>query len=242
MKLMPHPLPPHNPRTVCPPGVMQPGSAALILVPSLQRSGTHLLIDTILNNFALYKRRPLYVDIDHLLDDPTQVDRLITCGNYVVKTHFPQVGDTPLREAQMRRVIACSKIVSPQREDAAVYQSSLAFGTVQSRKEFEAQKQRFQQFWGELRVYYFTFARLVDRNNFGQLVNELSNVLEMPANSRLVLPYEKRARLKVYTAKLLTRLLGNRAPLINTTIGFAKHRSVKRDSDPAASVLPPRRL
>ena len=43
-------LPHNNKLTVCPPGNLPRGEGKSILVPSIPRSGTHLLIDSIINN------------------------------------------------------------------------------------------------------------------------------------------------------------------------------------------------
>jgi hypothetical protein len=201
-----------------------------VLVPSLKRSGTHLLIDAILNNFARYKRRPLYVDIDHLLSDPRAVDRVLACGGYVVKTHFPQVGPAVDRSNQLQRLISEAVVISPVRDPEAVFRSSMTFGSVADRAQFDAEAAAFADFWGRQKVHYVPFARLVDRDRYAEFIAGLGRWLGLTPNPRLILPFRKHARTRLYVVKVLTRLLGHASPIVNTTIGFAK---TETRSDPS---------
>jgi hypothetical protein len=179
-----------------------------------------LLIDAILNNFARYKRRPLYVDLDHLLGDTDTIDRLLACGGYVVKTHFPHDGKSTSHAEQIQRLIPRAVIISPVRDREAVLRSSLAFGTAHSRSDFSARAAAFADVWGGHEIHHVHFTRLVDRDHYAALVADLSNWLGIPPNAKLVLPLPKRARAGVYFAKLSTRVLGRASPIINTTIGL----------------------
>ncbi len=217
-------FPPENARTSCPPGHLRPGRKPLLLIPSLQRSGTHLLIDTILNNFRDYKRTPLYVNLDRLEGNPGWTSRLIRCGGYIVKTHYPQIRPAAGFEEPLRRVIQHSRLMAPVRDLEAVYQSSLIFGASASRPEFDRQVARFQVFWEQFKVHHVAFDRLTTPGLYPELVAEIGSWIDAEPNARIVYPFPKNRRWKVYTFKALTRLLGRHSPIINTTIAFAKKK------------------
>ena len=128
-------LPPANRRTICPPGKLRPGTAPLIVVVSIRRSGTHLLIDAILNNFAVYKRRPLYVSLDQYLLSGYPVEDLLACGGYIVTTHFPQTLSFDY-ESQVRAVVQQATVLVPSRPIEQTYRAEVAFTGPISEDEF----------------------------------------------------------------------------------------------------------
>lgn len=220
-----------NPRVVCPPGEILPGEGPLVVVATVMRSGTHLMIDTILNNFPRYKRRPLYVDLDRLLDAADReekVDKLLASGGYVVKTHFPQAFDQPGREPLVRRVAERSRIVVVHRDPERTYRSLQAWtsqwdlGLVKDKGAYLASVARFGEFWRDYPRLDFQFEELVDEKGYEDMVGRLQAFLGTPPSARLRRPPRASARLQVYLTKGLTRVLGHRAPVVNTTIRFGK--------------------
>ena len=156
---------PHNTRrTVAPPGRLRDtGPGEIVLVASVMRSGTHVLIDCILNNFDRYRRRPLYVDLDQLVRQGLDWRRIVDqAGPYVVKTHFPQVQYTGLKEA-VTQLLGAARVVIPERSAEDVLRSSEAFDTGMTTDELRQSLRTFEQFWSRVPHLPVEFAQLVDR-------------------------------------------------------------------------------
>lgn len=214
-------LRPDNQLTTCPPGKLVSGSVPLIIVASLRRTGTHLLIDAILNNFAVYKRRPLYVDLDRYLTGGFPISELLECGGYIVKTHFPQTLDL-MYEEQVRAVAQQALILTPTRPSAQTYTSTLRFGTSLTQEEFAQKRTQFEEFWRQYQPLEVSFADLISPTNYDALVARIGEYISQPPNKKLVLPFSIDQYAQVYSVKTLTRLLGHHSPIVNTTISFAK--------------------
>jgi len=226
----------NNPKVVCPPGTMQAGEKKLIIVPTIMRSGTHLLIDSLLNNFPDYKRAPLYVDLDKLLKhSPGEkreevISRLIACSGYVVKTHYPQEPSYPEWEAIVSRLASEAAIVRIVRDPESTFQSlktwRAAFGVDVNREEYFASVERFNRFWDRFECFQVTHNEIISREEYPGLIAELGNYINARPKKKVSFPPRKKARLNVYATKILTRLLGNKSPVINTTINFdrTQHR------------------
>ncbi len=214
-------LPPNNARCIAPPGRIIAGSGRPILVPSLMRSGTHLLIDLILNNFPAYRRQPLYVDLDHcLLADPSE-DAVLRGGRYVLKTHAPNFPSSERGQEALRQIAEKSFIISPVRLNADVQRSHAAFG-VPDAGDFRLAHQKFEAFWQPYLRLQVPFDELVDPERCPGVLRQISQCIGQPMPTRPRLPPAKRRIVNVLLAKTLTRLLGHRSPVINTTIGFAQ--------------------
>ena len=88
-----HVLPYTNRRVVCPPGRPEVHGRPNIVVATPKRCGTHVLIDTILNNMPAYRNRPLYIDLDKAWKrrdlDEKLFGRIDPRAGYVLKTHLP---------------------------------------------------------------------------------------------------------------------------------------------------------
>ncbi len=222
-------LPFKNSMVVCPPGQIRPGQGKLILVPTIMRSGTHVLIDTILNNFSQYRRRPLYVDLDRLLDEPEgrheRMESLLKGGAYVVKTHFPQVYSDPARAYFVRFIARHSYIITVTRNPDQTYWSTYRWGQAiaADKKKYMVSLQRFRQFWAEATRLDISFSELTDMVTYERVLGKIGNFIHVDINdgSRVIYPVPKKLRLKIYIMKALTRLLGKYSPVINTTIRFA---------------------
>jgi hypothetical protein len=224
---------PHNTRrVVAPPGRLRDsGPGEIVLVASLMRSGTHVLIDCILNNFARYRRRPLYIDLDQFVGQGLDWRQIADhAGPYLVKTHFPQVQRVGLEEA-VTQLLRAAKVLIPRRSAAEVLRSSEAFDTGLSREELPRSLAVFDQFWSRVPHLSVEYAQLIDREHAPAQIERLAGFLGEPPRVPPLLPPDAAQRLRIYTAKLATRLLGDQAPVINTTIRFSGARRRKR-TDP----------
>ena len=210
---------------VAPPGRLRDaGPGEIVLVASLMRSGTHVLIDCILNNFVRYRRRPLYIDLDQFVGQGRAWRQIADhAGPYLVKTHFPQVERPGLEEA-VTQLLGSAKVVIPRRSAADVLRSSEAFDTGLTRDELTRSLDRFDRFWSRVPHLDVEFAQLIDRERAPAQLERLAGFLQASPRVPPVLPPDAAQRLSIYTAKLATRLLGNRAPVINTTIRFSGAR------------------
>lgn len=221
---------PHNTRcTVAPPGRLRDtGPGQIVMVASVMRSGTHVLIDCILNNFDRYRRRPLYIDLDQFVRQGLDWRRIVDqAGPYVVKTHFPQVQCTGLDEA-VTQLLTAAKVLIPQRSAADVLRSSKAFDTGMTTDELTQSMRAFDQFWLRVPHLPVEFAQLVDRHSAPRQIERLAEHLRESPRVPPVLPPDAAQRLRIYSTKLATRLLGDNAPVINTTISFSGGRSPVR--------------
>lgn len=216
-----------NTRVVCPPGKLTPGHGRLILVPTIMRSGTHLLIDMILNNFSVYRRKPLYVDFDRLLDQPQgrndRVEQLLCAGAYVVKTHYPQVYCEREREVYLQRVAENSHIITVDRNPEHTFRSSSGWGQsiAEHKRIYQESVQRFKSFWANREMLRLSFPRLIDPAHHEKTVSLISNYIQVPNGEPLLGPLPAKHRFQIYISKAMTRLLGRYAPIINTTIRFS---------------------
>ncbi len=189
-----------------------------MVVASLPRSGTHLLIDAILNHFPEYKRPPLYVNLDRLLEDRQAVDMLLAYEGYVVKTHYPFFGSTAAHDDQVVRVAESGAIIMPFREHGDVRRSARSMRLVDADATFDMRARAFEKFWRPYPAHVVGFHDLTDPSCYRRLVADLGAAIGMTPRSRTVPPPAPDQRLRLYAAKTATRLLGRRSPVVNTTI------------------------
>lgn len=114
-------LPHNNRRCVAPPGELRPGSGKPVIVSSIMRSGTHLLIDLLLNNFPAYRRMPLYVDLDHALASGLTAADLLHGGCYVMKSHHPNVRYAAAAQAELEELAAAAFIPETEVKKSIVW-------------------------------------------------------------------------------------------------------------------------
>lgn len=215
-RLLPH----NNARCVAPPGRPSPGTGRPVIVPSLMRSGTHVLIDLILNNFTAYRREPLYVDLDHYLASPGAIDLLSASGSYVLKTHYPGVNYSSAALSDLQRLAEASLIVQPVRDLEEIFRSQAAWGMA-DRDAFAQSVSAFTSFWQRFPKLEIPFEALARPDPCREIVHTLATYLGQPTPAAIVFPPPRSAKAKVLLCKALTRLLGASSPIINTTIGFA---------------------
>jgi hypothetical protein len=218
-------IPPENAHTCCPPGELEPvDGVAHVVVATLMRSGTHLLIDLLLNNFPKYRKRSLYVNMDRFIRDDHLIDQLLAAGGQVLKTHYPQIGDSDSNRVRVLPILARSRVILVERDREDIRRSMARFGDwgTQQLHDLDAQFDRFDAFWDQrddgLRVH---FDDLIDPVLCARVLDRLSSFLDLRCSTVPVFPRPKAARNRVYLDKLMTRLVGRSAPRVNTTIGFS---------------------
>lgn len=206
-------------KTTCPPAPLVSGGP-LIIVPSLMRSGTHLLLDSLFNNFPMLRRTPLFVDFDAYQRQALPSEPLNFLTAVTIKTHFPE---TPLAEPYASRLASLASralILMPRRTASDIRRSMEKWGMEFSPDEFAEVERRFQNFWAPFSPLIVDFPALLDPARlrlFLGLVAERAG-LDFKENKNPCMP--ARHRWGVYFDKALTRVFGRKAPRINTTIGY----------------------
>jgi hypothetical protein len=215
-RLLPH----DTSRTTCPPGPVRAGAGPLVLVPSLMRSGTHLLLDSLFNNFSLMQRRPLFLDFDAYERAGLNAGVLESVGGLTIKTHYPEVDLAVEYSRVLKQLASKAVIITPVRPHDEIQRSMAKWGLQVSLAELEQIQARFDLFWGEFDPIKIDFRSLLDDEAMsGWLVQVGRRLATAPRYAGRVLMPAK-SRLGVYCDKMLTRLLGSVAPRINTTIGY----------------------
>jgi hypothetical protein len=222
-RLLPH----NNRRCVAPPGPLPRGKGRPIVVASLMRSGTHLLVDLILNNFPAYRRSPLYVDADALFRSSGGGGGLAEVGSCIVKTHFPQLPAESAAEQALADLATQALVLQPVRSADATLRSLQRFGYRGDRRQLDAERQHWDAWWGRFAPVRFCFVDLASPTSSHEAVRQIARALGCDAPVVPQLTQSLEATGAVLGSKLLTRLLGRRAPRINTSIQFA---TTPRDS------------
>lgn len=206
-----------NSRVVAPPGDLLVRDGQPVIVASLMRSGTHLAIDLLLNNFIALRRRPLYVDLDKYVLAGRTAYSVKQGGSYVVKTHFPQAAKMH-KAADVCALARESSVLLVHRELTACSESLQRFNTNCEVDEQIATRHR--EFWSHYNPLNIDFEEMVDAEKCKQLLGRISSHLGLPLRDKIILPRGRNSRAAVYTDKALTRILGRRAWRVNTTISF----------------------
>jgi hypothetical protein len=215
-RLLPH----DTRRTTSPPAPLAPGDGPLIIVPSLMRSGTHLLLDALFNNFPALRRRPLFIDFDAYERAGLPPEPLANLNGVTIKTHYPQVGLTGPYLAALQTLAARAFIVAPRRPAEQIRKSLAKWGENISVEEFAELEKRVEAFWGPFSPMTVQFKTLLDPAGVQALISSVAERthLDPKSGNQPVMP--ARSRLGIYCDKVLTRMLGRAAPRINTTIGY----------------------
>jgi hypothetical protein len=215
-KILPH----DSTKTTCPPAPLVSGAGPTIIVSSLMRSGTHLLLDSLFNNYLALRRFPLFVDFDAYERQGLPVTPLNTLCGVVIKTHYPE---TPLAgpyATALAKIAARSIVLTPNRNSEEVRNSLAKWGMDFSPAEFADIENRFKKFWSQYSPTVVEFRRLLDPAGVQSVLGQVSQRtgLESERSTKPVMPAS--SRYGVYFDKTLTRIAGGRAPRINTTIGY----------------------
>jgi hypothetical protein len=232
-------LPYQNTRIVAPPGRLTPGDRPALVVATPMRSGTHILIDLLLNNLPAYRRQPLYADLDQFCRHARRTEAVTVAPadfrGYVVKTHYPTgINETP-EDAALVSSVAREAIVltvdRPLEEIKASLERWVAEapcgGSTRPQRhvdEIEARLPQFRAFWRERAHIALQFRDLFDAAQMTVAMDRIAT-LTGAARRPVYAPPPKPAQLtRIHIDKTLTRLLGAGAPRINTTIHTLKRR------------------
>ena len=212
-------LPHDTTRTTCPPAPLVCSDGPLIIVPSLMRSGTHLLLDSLFNNFRALRRKPLFMDFDAYERAKLPVEPLAMLRGMTIKTHFPEVEMAEAYSKVLAHVAAKAVVLTPRRPAKEILRSLEKWGMAPPAEEFAKIEARCDAFWAPFAPLKVEFASLLDAAKLNEVLDKIAERTGLKRDGATpVMPSKNRFR--VYVDKGLTRLLGRGAPRINTTIGF----------------------
>ncbi len=203
-----------TPRVMCPPGPVPMGDLPPIVICSLMRSGTHLLIDLLLNNLREYRREPLYIDFDQYVFSGHDRETLRRAGNCLIKSHAAQRPfDDSVRD--LLRELAGGLVVIPQRPREQIRASLSRWNQALARDAEEKQ----EELWEGMNPLRIDFRALLDPVSAGKFLQTVRERLGLnPSSAPPMMPAA--ATSGVLWDKLQTRLRGSRARRVNTTIGY----------------------
>lgn len=214
-----------NKKTRVPPGILPDKTGHKnIVIASFRRSGTHILIDLILNNFSPYKRNPLYVDIDQSIGNDT-LKQIQKNHGLVLKTHFPILLDNNEKQLKklnkqtqicLGKILRESYVIIPDRDVDSIRKSLDNFYEDKV-NNLAVMKESFHTFWKDYKYMTVDFDSLVDNDKCEEVIRRISNYINLK-NDDLVLPLNKSNKYQIYYNKLMTRLIGYRSKRINTSI------------------------
>ena len=217
-------LNPTNHITCCPPGKLQsPNELQHVVVASMMRSGTHIVIDIILNNFVSLRKQPLYVNLDTYLNQGGDINMLDESGGTLVKTHYPQTSISLANNSDLGIFLQKCKVILVKRASDQMKKSLANFGELGKKElaSFDESFVRHTTYWRSHSNYLtLHYDDLIDANKLEEIIVSISNFLELPIPAHLRGPRCKDQRWRIKFDKALTRLLGPLAPRINTGIGL----------------------
>ena len=219
-----------NPAVVSPPGVIAPQGRRNIIVATPMRSGTHVVIDLLANNFTDYRTRPLYVDLDQRIKQsrsaPDRFGRLDAQSGYIVKTHFPiAVGERSGEREVVAALARDALVIAVRRPDAEIARSLRnwsgsvpAEGAAAREAVIRADIAAFWEMWAQRADLTLEFADLFRDAPVEALLDRVARETGAARRRRLMRPPAQRRLWRIYLNKAMTRLLGRNAPRIDTTI------------------------
>ncbi len=221
-------LPFMNPRVVCPPGTPAHNGRPNIVVATPMRSGTHLMIDLLLNNISEYKVKPLYIDLDQCYKQSGSQRDLVagieSDAGQILKTHLP-IGLDPAAESDpgLLRLIDTATVVTVRRDREAVMSSLARWSrTTEELCRHEHDYDAFWKFWTGRATLALEFEALFDGDAIASTLEHIATITGTRARGAARLPPQSRERKRIYINKGLTRLVGRHAPRIDTTIHTLK--------------------
>lgn len=214
-------LPHASLRTTSPPLPVPNGEGPTVVLAALPRSGTHLLIDLLVNNIPALRRRPLYVDWDAWCHGGPPDPSLPGVSGALVSAHHPFGPLDPTAVAALRAVASRALVVSPVRGLHAMLRSWETAGMGRSSEQAaQAMVAQHDEFWRPFAPLRVAFDDLLDREAGSAFVEEVGTALGTSGRAGKQLRLAAASRRGVLLNKVFTRVLGQRAPTINTTIGF----------------------
>lgn len=225
-----HIVPFTNPRVVCPPGRIRSQGRRNIIVATPMRSGTHILIDLILNNLPDYRNNPLYVDLDQCRKQSGPGNDILanitSQAGYLVKTHMPlNVPDDMSGNSRVKELIDEGIVVTVRRSRADVCRSLgnwHGLDMTEAEQHYGVEYDRFWQIWDGHNGISLTFEELFNPTAMQKFLQRLGKETDTSPASRYTAPPSGKNRNRIYANKMLTRLLGRRATRIDTTIHTLK--------------------
>ncbi|HZV33215.1 MAG TPA: hypothetical protein VFB72_01460 [Verrucomicrobiae bacterium] len=214
-KVLPH----DTQNTTCPPAAVVCGEGPVIIVCSIMRSGTHLLLDSLFNNFPTLRRAPLFIDFDAYERGSLPLEPIVGVTGAIIKTHYPQTPLKPAYAAALAEIASRAVVFKPTRPANQVRNSLAKWEMRMSIEEFAELERRFDNFWAPFAPNVVEFSTLLDSqgvSQFLQLVQQRTGF--KPRAGRPMMPAH--SRFGVYLDKALTRVLGCRVRRVNTTIGY----------------------
>lgn len=212
-------LPHDTQHTTCPPAPVVSGIGPLIIVCSIMRSGTHLLLDSLFNNFPRLRRTPLFIDFDAYERGSHPLAPALGVTGAIVKTHYPQTPLKPAYAAALSAIATRAVVFKPTRPAMQVRHSLAKWEICMTNDEFAEMERRFDHFWAPFAPNIVEFSNLLDPNRIAELIQLVQERTGLePRAGRPMMPAH--TRLGVYLDKALTRFFGCRVPRLNTTIGY----------------------
>lgn len=216
----------NNQRVVCPPGKIPSHKGKSVVVASVMRSGTHLCIDFLLNNFNELATYPLYVDVDRLFDSEKEINRYssgeILIGKCIVKTHYPQIPEGG-RGIAMDKLAKNSIVLLLKRDITSTYRSTKSWGlypALEKKDDYRDSILRFYDFWhsGGYTLIDVNFEDFFCKDSLELLTNKFADISKMKKNKNMILPTNNKSIMALVLTKVTTRILGKYAPIKNTGI------------------------
>ena len=213
-----------NRRTCCPPGKLKKeNQTPHLVVASMMRSGTHLAINMILNNFLVYKGTPLYVNLEMLLHTGGNLEELSRAGGSVVKTHFPQSIECRGHEQEISQFLRREKVILVTRNPQQIKLSLQNFGQWGAGEslKFDEIQREFEDYWMRAHaddVLSLDYADLIQTEKLPDLLRQIEEFTGLTRNPKSVSVIDKNRRFTTLLSKALTRVFGRFAPYINTGI------------------------
>ncbi len=191
----------------------------------MMRSGTHLVINVILNNFQRYKKSPLYVNLDMFLHLGGNIDKLSSSGGSVVKTHFPQAIECRGHETEIMQFLKKQKVILVRRDPQEVKRSLKNFGEWGAKEvsKFDQLQKEFDDYWQTQEgVLILNYADLIQLDRLAEIIKQIEQFTGIVSNQKIKLPLAKNKRFGILFSKAMTRLLGRYAPYVNTGIKLGR--------------------
>lgn len=213
-------------KIVAPPGeIIELGRGRPIIIASFPRSGTHIMIDSILNNFPHYRNIPLYLDFDQFSNSrykPESVLDEICNSRLIIKTHYPHRNLYTHEDditSSIERLIEKAFVIKVERDKQRIKASyEKGFGKVSN---IECEIELFDEYWQNKADIIVNFNELVNKDTLPKVIEQISDKLNEEHVRKVIFPPPPDAFLQVGVQKIATRLLGKRTPFsVNTTIQF----------------------
>lgn len=208
-------------KVMCPPGPLPTGPLPPLIVSSLMRTGTHLLIDLLLNNIQGYRQSPLYLDFDAYTFEGFASAPLLEVGSCVVKTHVAHRPFNPETGDLLRALADRSVVIIPMRQPEKIYKSMATWGYQASPEEFAGLQARHLAFWKGHDPILVEFDHLLNPEKAAKILALIRDRAGLPPDQGTALPFVAgSSRARNLFRKLRTRIQGCKAPRFNTTVGF----------------------